>query len=99
MILYGGDNIYPDQVEEVIDQIPGVIESAVIGVPDDLYGEVPRIYRKRRICRFLRRRCVELLQGTFSRLQSAIHSFHARSAKNKLGKIMKKDLRELVVNA
>ena len=44
VILYGGDNIYPDQVEEVIEQIPGVIESAVIGVPDELYGEVPSAY-------------------------------------------------------
>ncbi|BBP86847.1 hypothetical protein BsIDN1_04650 [Bacillus safensis] len=77
VILYGGDNIYPDQVEEVIEQIPGVIESAVIGVPDELYGEVPSAYIvKRRIRRFLRRRCGELLSGTFGRLQSAIHSFH-----------------------
>ncbi|MDA1477951.1 class I adenylate-forming enzyme family protein [Bacillus changyiensis] len=44
VIVYGGDNIYPHQVEDIIEQVPGVIESAVIGVPDEVYGEIPRAY-------------------------------------------------------
>ncbi|MEI0739815.1 hypothetical protein VQ056_29570 [Paenibacillus sp. JTLBN-2024] len=76
MILYGGDNIYPDQVEEVIEQIPGVIESAVIGVPDELYGEVPSAYIIKDESADFCEEDGELLSGTFGRLQSAIHSFH-----------------------
>ncbi|HIP24181.1 MAG TPA: malonyl-CoA synthase, partial [Rhodobacteraceae bacterium] len=39
MIISGGFNIYPKEVEEIIDAIPQVQESAVIGVPDDDLGE------------------------------------------------------------
>jgi acyl-CoA synthetase (AMP-forming)/AMP-acid ligase II len=39
MIISGGFNIYPREVEEVIMAHPGVAEAAVIGVPDDLWGE------------------------------------------------------------
>jgi long-chain acyl-CoA synthetase len=39
MIVSGGENIYPIEVEEVISQHPAVVEVAVIGVPDDRWGE------------------------------------------------------------
>jgi long-chain acyl-CoA synthetase len=39
MIIRGGANIYPRQVEEVLYCIDGVTEAAVIGVPDEKYGE------------------------------------------------------------
>jgi len=40
MIISGGYNVYPKEVELVIDSIPGVKESAVIGTPDTVWGEV-----------------------------------------------------------
>ncbi|MGJ8624281.1 MAG: malonate--CoA ligase [Yoonia sp.] len=40
LIISGGYNIYPKEVEEVLDDQPGVLESAVIGVPDADFGEV-----------------------------------------------------------
>ncbi len=39
MIISGGFNIYPKEIEEVIYRYPGVNEVAVIGVPDDVWGE------------------------------------------------------------
>jgi long-chain acyl-CoA synthetase len=39
MIVSGGENIYPIEVEEVISQHPAVVEVAVIGVPDERWGE------------------------------------------------------------
>jgi acyl-CoA synthetase (AMP-forming)/AMP-acid ligase II len=39
MIISGGENIYSTQVEAAIHQHPGVLESAVFGVPDDTWGE------------------------------------------------------------
>lgn len=39
MIISGGENIYPAEVEKVIEQIPEVLETAVIGVPDSEWGE------------------------------------------------------------
>jgi malonyl-CoA/methylmalonyl-CoA synthetase len=39
LIITGGYNVYPKEVEDVIDALPGVSESAVIGVPHDDFGE------------------------------------------------------------
>jgi malonyl-CoA/methylmalonyl-CoA synthetase len=39
LIISGGLNVYPKEVEEVIDALPGVVESAVFGVPHDDFGE------------------------------------------------------------
>ena len=39
LIISGGLNVYPIEVEEVLDACPGVAESAVIGVPDPDFGE------------------------------------------------------------
>jgi malonyl-CoA/methylmalonyl-CoA synthetase len=39
LIISGGLNVYPKEVEEVLDDLPGVVESAVVGVPDPDFGE------------------------------------------------------------
>jgi malonyl-CoA/methylmalonyl-CoA synthetase len=39
LIISGGYNVYPKEVESEIDEVPGVIESAVIGVPHPDFGE------------------------------------------------------------
>ncbi|RDC74352.1 malonyl-CoA synthase [Rhodovulum sp. 12E13] len=41
LIISGGYNIYPREVEEVLDAVPGVREAAVIGVPHPDFGESP----------------------------------------------------------
>ena len=40
MLISGGINIYPAEIERVIDMHPHIVSSAVIGVPDDKWGEV-----------------------------------------------------------
>lgn len=44
MIIRGGENVYPIEVEEILYEIPEVLEAAVIGVPHEVYGEVPKAY-------------------------------------------------------
>jgi long-chain acyl-CoA synthetase len=44
MIISGGFNIYPREVEDVIMSYPGVAETAVIGVPDDMWGEAIKAF-------------------------------------------------------
>lgn len=39
LVISGGLNVYPKEVETLIDALPGVLESAVIGVPDPDFGE------------------------------------------------------------
>ena len=40
MIIRGGENIYPREIEEVLIAHPAVADASVLGVPDDYYGEV-----------------------------------------------------------
>ncbi|QUG40724.1 long-chain-fatty-acid--CoA ligase [Psychrobacillus sp. INOP01] len=44
MINRGGENVFPVEVEEVLYEIPQVLEAAVIGIPHEIYGEVPKAY-------------------------------------------------------
>ncbi len=39
LIITGGLNVYPKEIEEVIDAMPGVVETAVVGVPHPDFGE------------------------------------------------------------
>ncbi|GAA1464529.1 acyl-CoA synthetase [Microbacterium thalassium] len=40
MFISGGENVYPSEVESALLDVPGVVEAAVIGVPDERWGEV-----------------------------------------------------------
>ncbi|MGW3130716.1 acyl-CoA synthetase [Streptomyces sp. NPDC001076] len=42
MIISGGENVYPAEIEDLLLTHPDIVECAVIGVPDDKWGEVPR---------------------------------------------------------
>ena len=44
MILVSGFNVYPNEIEEVIASHPGVLECAVIGVPDAKSGEAVKAF-------------------------------------------------------
>ncbi len=44
MYISGGENVYPAEVEDVIYQLPGIAEAAVIGVADERWGEVGRAF-------------------------------------------------------
>ena len=41
LIISGGYNVYPKEIEDIINQFDGIIESAVFGLPDDDLGEIP----------------------------------------------------------
>lgn len=44
MIVSGGENIYPREIEEILYRCPGVQEAAVIGLPDEKWGQVVTAY-------------------------------------------------------
>jgi long-chain acyl-CoA synthetase len=44
MILVSGFNVYPNEVEEVIASMPGVLECAAVGMPSDHSGEVVKVF-------------------------------------------------------
>jgi fatty-acyl-CoA synthase len=40
MIIRGGENLFPAEIEEVLYRHPGIAEVAVVGLPDEAWGEV-----------------------------------------------------------
>jgi long-chain acyl-CoA synthetase len=44
VIIRGGQNVYPADIEDVLYRHPAVVETAVIGEPDELLGEVPKAF-------------------------------------------------------
>ncbi len=43
MILVSGFNVYPNEIEDVVAQMPGVLEVAAVGVPDEKSGEAVKL--------------------------------------------------------
>jgi long-chain acyl-CoA synthetase len=95
MIIRGGENIYPKEIEDVLTGDPSVLEAAVIGVPDDKWGEVVVAYVQPRPGRtvdpgVLKARCANSLTG-YKRPTSLI--VLEAIPKNAVGKIDKAALR------
>jgi hypothetical protein len=71
MILVSGFNVYPNEVEEVVGQMPGVLECAAVGVPDERTGEAVKLVVVRKKIRRWRIRRAQLLRVAPGRLQAA----------------------------
>lgn len=44
VINRGGEKIFPREIEEVVERVKGILEASVIGVPDDVFGQVPVLF-------------------------------------------------------
>lgn len=44
MIIRGGENVYPIEVEEILYEMKEILEAAVVGIPHEVYGEVPKAF-------------------------------------------------------
>jgi len=96
MIIRGGENIYPKEIEDVLAAGPGVLEGAVIGVPDPVWGEVVVAYVEAAPghtvdTALLRQHCVRHL-SRYKR-PVAIHVVDALP-RNAVGKVAKPALRQ-----
>ena len=96
MIISGGANIYPREVEEVICAHPAVHEVAVIGVPDAKWGEsVKAVVVLRAGARTTAAELVEHCQRNLASYKKPSSvDFLAELPKNAYGKILKRELRE-----
>jgi malonyl-CoA/methylmalonyl-CoA synthetase len=93
LIISGGFNIYPREIEDFLTEQPEVAEAAVIGMPDPFRGEVPVAYLVTRAAvdpTQLERRCRESLASF--KIPRAFHVVE-RLPRNALGKVQKHLLR------
>jgi malonyl-CoA/methylmalonyl-CoA synthetase len=102
LIITGGYNVYPKEVERCIDSIEGVVESAVIGVPHVDYGEaviaivVPDPGRETLTEAFIIKRLKTQLAGYKVPKRIVFQDLLPRNA---MGKVQKHWLRDSVLNA
>ena len=98
MIIVSGFNVYPNEVEDALTRHDGVLEAAVIGVPDAKTGEAVRAYVVRRdpalTAEALAAHCRNLLTGY--KLPARIE-FRDELPKTPIGKILRRDLRQDVL--
>jgi long-chain acyl-CoA synthetase len=95
MLLVSGFNVYPNEIEAVVAMHPGVLECAVIGVPDEHSGEVPKLFVVKRDPSLteeeLRKHCAANLTG-YKRPKAI--EFRQELPKTNVGKILRRALRE-----
>lgn len=95
LIIRGGFNVYPREIEEVLYKSPQVIECAVIGVPDPILGEEIAAFivcNKGINVEEISRHCREYLAGyKIPRMFKVMDSL----PKSSIGKILKTQLREM----
>lgn len=95
MIISGGENIYPAELEQVLIQQPGVADVAVVGKPDAKWGEIPVAFVVKKPDTTLT--AEEIIAHCKKNLASykcvKEVQFIGAIPKNSLGKVLKKDLR------
>jgi long-chain acyl-CoA synthetase len=95
MILISGFNVYPNEIEDVVVQHPGVLECAAIGVPDERTGEAIRLFVVRREKGLtedeLLAHCRERLTGY--KMPRHI-TFRDSLPKSNVGKVLRRQLRD-----
>jgi acyl-CoA synthetase (AMP-forming)/AMP-acid ligase II len=98
MIISGGFNIYPSDLEAVLRQHPAVLEAAVVGLPSEQWGETPVAFVVLRPGQAVDG--AELMQwvnqqvGKTQRI-SALH-FLGELPRSAIGKVLKRELRDAV---
>lgn len=96
MILVSGFNVYPNEIESVIAEMPGVLEAGAIGVPDDHSGEIVKVVIVKKDESLtedaVKAHCKENLTGY---KRPKIVQFVDELPKTNVGKILRRELRNL----
>ncbi len=95
MVLVSGFNVYPNEVEDVVATLPGVLECAVVGVPDDKTGEAVKLVIVKKDPALteeqVRSFCHDNLTGY---KRPKIIEFRTDLPKTPVGKILRRELRD-----
>ncbi len=96
MIIVGGFNVYPREVEEVLYQHPKVKEAAVVGVHDEKYGEIVKAFVALKDGENATEQEIkDFFQGKIAKFKiPKIVEFRKELPKTMVGKILRRELRE-----
>jgi long-chain acyl-CoA synthetase len=95
MVLVSGFNVYPNEVEEVVTEMPGVMECAVVGVPDDKSGEAVKLVIVKKDPALTEAQVREYCKANLTGYkQPKVIEFRSDLPKTPVGKILRRELRD-----
>jgi len=95
MVLVSGFNVYPNEVEDVVAQMPGVLECAVVGVPDEKTGEAVKLVIVKRDPTLTEAQVKEFCRAELTGYkQPRVIEFRTELPKTPVGKILRRELRD-----
>jgi long-chain acyl-CoA synthetase len=95
MVLVSGFNVYPNEVEDVVMQLPGVAECAVVGVPDEKTGEAVKLVIVRRDPALTEEKVREFCHANLTGYKRPrVIEFRTDLPKTPVGKILRRELRD-----
>lgn len=100
LVISGGFNVYPKEVEQIIDELEGVVESAVIGLPHPDFGEgVTAVVVPEAGAEIDERQVLAHIEGRLAKYKQPKRVFFIDSLpRNTMGKVQKNELRKRYQN-
>jgi long-chain acyl-CoA synthetase len=97
MVLVSGFNVYPNEVEGIVAMHPGVLECAVVGVPDEQTGEAVKLFVVKRDASLTAEQIMEFCQSQLTAYKRPKQiEFRSELPKTNVGKILRRELRDSV---
>ena len=95
MVLVSGFNVYPNEVEDVVAQLAGVLECAVVGVPDEKTGEAVKLVIVKKDPALTEEQVREFCRANLTGYkQPRVIEFRTELPKTPVGKILRRELRD-----
>ncbi|WP_213956119.1 long-chain-fatty-acid--CoA ligase [Variovorax sp. dw_954] len=94
MVIVSGFNVFPNEVEEVVAMMPGVLECAVVGVPDDKTGEAVKLVIVKKAPELTEQQVRDFCRANLTGYkQPRVIEFRTDLPKTPVGKILRRELR------
>jgi long-chain acyl-CoA synthetase len=95
MILVSGFNVYPNEIEDVVAQMPGVLEVAAVGVPDEKSGEAVKLVIVKKDESLTEAQVRDYCKANLTGYkQPKVVEFRTELPKTPVGKILRRELRD-----
>ena len=95
MILVSGFNVYPNEIENVVVEVEGIIEAAAIGIPDERSGEAVKVFAVRSDENVTERDVIDYCREQLTNYKRPrVVEFRDELPKTNVGKILRRALRD-----